>query len=1161
MSRFFISIYDFFVNHRPLMWVFLSVVVAGIAISVSGISFSEDIADFLPQSSNNKKINYAYQHIGGSNTIIVSFAMKDSTATTDKEMIIESIDTFVRLMEEGDGKDHIAKMEYVVNQDKIVSVMRFVTDNLPYFITEEDYARIDTLIRPENIKRTLAYQKGLLMTPVGGVLKYNIGIDPLSISAPVLNALNNFKLGDSYHLYDDYIFSSDEKEGIVTITSKYSTSESRGNGKLMDAIDCAAQQTVADFDGISIVPFGASYIAKTNSSQITEDALIAVILAVILILALLLYYFRTLYPVMMVMIPILFGVLFSLACIALFKDKVSIIAISIGSIMVGIAANYPLHYLTHRYQGYSDRQTLNDISKPLTTGNITTVGAFLSLLFISSAAMRDLGMFASLLLVGTILFVLIFLPHIVGKVRSRNGKLAFPFISALRFENSRFSIIIVAVITVFLCFFNSRVTFDTNMSNINYMTPAQKLQMEKMNLQMQGGKHVVYYVNQGSTVESALQSYEESSDGVKSVINEVNSDVTISGIGNFIPSQEMQKVRLFRWNEYWKGKSEALISNLNTIGAELNYKKGAFSEFERLITTEYTPKDYTYFNPLINQFAGNYLSIEQGNTLVYSIVRIATDYAPQLIDTLNTYIPESLFAFDAGSVTREMVNNLSGDFDYVLYICGFIVFAFLLISFGRIELTAISFLPLALSWIWILGLMGIFGMNFNIVNIILATFIFGMGDDYTIFIAEGMLYENAHNRKMVDTYKDTIMLSALIMFAGIGTLIFAKHQALRSLAQVTMVGMFSVVLMAYIITPVIFRWLTVRKGRRRKEPITLYNWCVSVISFIVFLVGSLIITIYGFITLTILGKTQRHKLSYHKLIRFVAGLVIRVIPGTKFKYINNVGETFKKPSIIIANHQSHLDLMAVLMLNPKIIVITNDWVWHSPFYGILIRYADFFPMEDFISKDISYIGKMVQQGYSIMVFPEGTRSLDCSILRFHKGAFYLSRELGLDILPVVLHGFGYVLPKDSLLVRKGEMSVTVLPRMPFDPTSELTYSEMAKNMRKLFVKEYDIICKNVENADYYATEVIHNYVYKGIEVEREVRKNFRDNDNFRYAVNNLPRAGSVTIVDKGYGEFALIAALVRKELTISAVIEDDIRREIAENCVSKPENLKYTGNE
>ena len=177
--------------------------------------------------------------------------------------------------------------------------------------------------------------------------------------------------------------------------------------------------------------------------------------------------------------------------------------------------------------------------------------------------------------------------------------------------------------------------------------------------------------------------------------------------------------------------------------------------------------------------------------------------------------------FEVAGLNEAMTGSLSDNFNYIGWACSLIVFFFLWFSFGRIELAAISFLPMAVSWVWILGLMAMFGIKFNIVNIILATFIFGQGDDYTIFMTEGCQYEYARRSPILASYKNSILQSAAIMFVGIGTLITARHPAMRSLAEVTIIGMSSVVMMAYLVPPLLFKFLTTKDGVARKYPITL----------------------------------------------------------------------------------------------------------------------------------------------------------------------------------------------------------------------------------------------------------------------------------------------------------------------------------------------------
>ena len=176
----------------------------------------------------------------------------------------------------------------------------------------------------------------------------------------------------------------------------------------------------------------------------------------------------------------------------------------------------------------------------------------------------------------------------------------------------------------------------------------------------------------------------------------------------------------------------------------------------------------------------------------------------------------------SSALTSAIVSSLTDNFNYIGWACGAIVFFFLWFSMGSIELALISFLPMAVSWVWILGIMSLLGIQFNVVNIILATFIFGQGDDYTIFMTEGCQYEYAYRRKMLNSYKQSIIISALIMFIGIGSLIVARHPALRSLAEVTIVGMFTVVFMAWLLPTYCFRWLVYdRNGNERRQPITL----------------------------------------------------------------------------------------------------------------------------------------------------------------------------------------------------------------------------------------------------------------------------------------------------------------------------------------------------
>ena len=117
----------------------------------------------------------------------------------------------------------------------------------------------------------------------------------------------------------------------------------------------------------------------------------------------------------------------------------------------------------------------------------------------------------------------------------------------------------------------------------------------------------------------------------------------------------------------------------------------------------------------------------------------------------------------------------------------------MLLIYGSLELTIVSFVPMVISWIWILGIASIFDIRFNFINIILATFIFGLGDDFSIFITDGLQKKYKYKEKVLGHYKTGILLSSISTIVGTGVLIFAEHPALKSIALLSVLGIVTIV--------------------------------------------------------------------------------------------------------------------------------------------------------------------------------------------------------------------------------------------------------------------------------------------------------------------------------------------------------------------------------
>lgn len=215
------------------------------------------------------------------------------------------------------------------------------------------------------------------------------------------------------------------------------------------------------------------------------------------------------------------------------------------------------------------------------------------------------------------------------------------------------------------------------------------------------------------------------------------------------------------------------------------------------------------------------------------------------------------------------------------------------------------------------------------------------------------------------------------------------------------------------------------------------------------------------------GKmTEKKRLRIHRFMQRIARFVLIThgIPGTKFTYrMSDENMDLDRPRVVICNHQSHLDLMCLLVFSPRIVFLTNNWVWKNPFFGFLIRTAEYLPASEGIESLMPKLKDLVSRGYSIAIFPEGTRSFDCRIGRFHQGAFYVAERLGLDILPVLLYGPGKVLPKKSYYLRKGRLHTEILAPVSINRQKEMgDYRKRATEFRRMYREEYEHLTHRME---------------------------------------------------------------------------------------------------
>ncbi|MBR4806159.1 MAG: hypothetical protein IK042_06625, partial [Bacteroidales bacterium] len=393
MVQFFLNIYDYLKRKRSLCFGLLAGITILLIVMTAALKYNENIYDFLPISGKQQRAMALYQDITGGQRVIALFSANPSapsdassasveTNTAEQEdkfvsveadveeQITQAVDTFANIITSSHTK-HISEVMSQIDFEELSGITDFIYGNIPLMLSDSDYTHIEQIIStPQGVEEQLSQDVTMMMLPSTGFISSNIGKDPLNIFSSVMDRLQQALSSMPVEYDNGYIYTPGRKYAVVMMTSPYGAMESANNKLLVNYIDSVAQETSKVFPNVKISFTGAPVIAVGNAVRIKKDSQWAVSIAVTLIIFLLIYSFRKTKNLLFIGVTILFGWLFAMGFISVIRSDVSLIVLGIGSVIIGIAVNYPLHFVAHTESARSMRQLLKEMVPPLLIGNI-----------------------------------------------------------------------------------------------------------------------------------------------------------------------------------------------------------------------------------------------------------------------------------------------------------------------------------------------------------------------------------------------------------------------------------------------------------------------------------------------------------------------------------------------------------------------------------------------------------------------------------------------------------------------------------------------------------------------------------------------------------------------------------------------------------------------
>jgi predicted exporter len=520
----------------------------------------------------------------------------------------------------------------------------------------------------------------------------------------------------------------------------------------------------------------------------------------------------------LLILPVAFGALFGLSMMYFIKGQFSLLALGIGAIVLGVAMSYVLHILTHYKYVDDPEAVLRDETKPVLLGCLTTIGSFMGLIFIKTDLLQDFGLFAAFAIVGTTIFALVYLPHLMVLEKNKVNAKAFAFIDKLNnypFERKKPLLYVIGIITVVcIAFYIVKGTdFDADMGNLGYLSDNTEYSEALLRDKTYTADKSKYFATQGKTMEEALNNFSLLSAKLDSLQKiGLVKDYTHTNV-IFVPLK-VQQERIDAWKAYWTPERIAKVKSLiATTAPNAGFTADGFQPFFDLVDADYTPTPLYeadiipagYQSTLMEQTAaGDYLCFTSVRCANDSIRGKDTDYN-RICDAIAN--EPNMMVLDTYYYTTDGLNDLNSDFNILQWVSMAFVFVVLLFSFHfNLKHTLLGFAPILLSWLIVLGAMAMFGVRFNLINIIISTFIFGIGVDYSIFIMNGLIAGNTNNHVLA-YHKTAIFFSAFILIVTVASMLFANHPAIKSVGFATLVGMISAVVLSYVVQPAVFRWM------------------------------------------------------------------------------------------------------------------------------------------------------------------------------------------------------------------------------------------------------------------------------------------------------------------------------------------------------------------
>jgi len=221
----------------------------------------------------------------------------------------------------------------------------------------------------------------------------------------------------------------------------------------------------------------------------------------------------------------------------------------------------------------------------------------------------------------------------------------------------------------------------------------------------------------------------------------------------------------------------------------------------------------------------------------------------------------------------------------------------------------------------------------------------------------------------------------------------------------------------------------------------------SIVAWITMAITSIIITPFFLLVWISTFWWDKRRVAAHMMGTFWAWHYQSLIPFWKLHLEGRKKIPWKRPVVMVANHRSLIDILALYKLRRPFKWTSKDENFRLPFIGMVLSLTNSIRIKRESLRSgaqfLSQAEEEIEKGSSILLFPEGTRSLTMKMRNFKEGAFILAKKTGCGVIPIVHTGSEKTFDRGSWALKgKAPIYIRVLDEIPVTQVERLEVKEL-----------------------------------------------------------------------------------------------------------------------